>query len=609
MNREDFFKEFPNVVIFDFEVFKQYWLLVLIDASHPEGVFIDTIPALKAAYDERADSVWAGYNSKNYDRFIFGALYNGVSKADLYQLSQTLINGNRDKMPWRYLLNGMKNYDVASFAMAGGRPAYSLKQLEAFMGHDIEESDIAWDYDAPFTKEQKEKTRAYCLHDVRETLEVLMLTINDFRAQADLINTFKLPGKAWSMTKAQLTAEVLRCRKTVTETVENDGVLYDVERELDFSGEEWTNFILPCVEIQKYTDALDYFSDAENYREGKCSTEIMGVKHDLGLGGIHGALKRYHQSGGHMLHIDVTSYYPSMMIEWNLLTRRSQSPELFKEIYDKRIALKKAGKEREQQPYKIILNGTFGISNDRYSKGYDPCKNHEVCINGQLMIVMLLERLEGHCKLIQSNTDGIIVSYDGYDRDTVMEICHQWEKDTHMNLDYKEIDEIWQKDVNNYLVRYTDGTYKAKGAYVKFDSELDKDMAIIRAAVRQGLIEGSEDAVRKAVEDCNDLSQFQKVCKLGGSYRCAYLGDQPLLHHRCFRLFAVKDGAMLTKQKVEGGTKEKVANVPESACIVYGDLSDPNLTDSDGQPFGLDRLDRTYYVERALKQYREMLPK
>ena len=617
MNQSEFFKEYREVVIYDFEVFRHYWLLTILDAEHPEGLFVDTIPALKAAFDERSEFIWAGYNCKNYDRFILGALYNGASKEALYQLSQDLIGGKRDKQHWRYILSGMQNYDVAGFAMIGGKPKYSLKQLEAFMGHDIEESSIPWDYSEPFTREQKESTRRYCLHDVEETLEVLIRTIADFRAQADLIATFNLSGKAWGMTKAQLTADVLQCRETTSEIVEEGGNFFEVERPLDFSGEEWSNFILPCVDIQKYTDILDFFMDADNYRENSysyycrkngCSPFIMGVEHELGLGGIHGALKRYHQSGGGMLHIDVTSYYPSMMIKWDLLTRRTQKPELFREIYNKRIELKRAGKKREQQPYKIILNSTFGISNDRYSKAYDPCRNHEVCINGQLMLVMLLERLEGHCKLIQSNTDGIIVSYAGFDRGKVIEICNQWEADTRMSLDYDEIEEIWQKDVNNYLMRYAGGSYEAKGAYVKFDSDLDRDLAIIRTAVRQGLIEGSSDAVRATIERCTDLGQFQKIFKLGGSYKYAYLGEQPIVNHRCFRLFAVTDGATLYKQKEAGGTKEKVANCPESACLVYGDLSEPGLLDSTGKPFTLGRLDLDYYIERALRQYREMLP-
>lgn len=612
MTRQEFFTEFPEVVIYDFEVFPQYWLLTIIDAENPQGLFIENVPDLIDFFSVRNTFIWAGYNSNNYDRFILGAFLSGKTKRAVYELSQSLIKGDPPKERWRYLnthLQDFKSYDVASFAMIGGKPRYSLKQLEAFMGHDIEESSIPWDYNKPFTKEQKADTRKYCLHDVEQTLEVLLRSIADFTAQADIISTFNLDPKAWSMTKAQLTADVLQCQKTITETIDYDGVLYDVERPLDFSQEEWSNFILPCVCIQKYTNVLDHFLDADNYKTGqKLSLNIMGVPHDLGLGGIHGALKRYHQGGGSMLHIDATSYYPSLMVKWGLLTRRTQHPELFTEIYNKRIELKKAGKKREQQPYKIILNSTFGISNDKFSKAYDPCRNHEVCINGQLMLVMLLERLEGHCKLIQSNTDGIIISYAGYDKAKIMEICKGWEAETLIQLECDEIQEIWQKDVNNYLVRYDNGNYDAKGSYVKFDTDLDRDLAIIRTAVRQGLIEGTEDAVIRTIEQCTDLAQFQQVFKMGSSYQYAYIGDQELTGHRCFRVFAVKDGSAVTKQKKAGGTKEKVAKTPVSACIVYGDLSSPDLKDISGKPFTLDRLDRNYYIEAALKQYKEMLP-
>lgn len=610
MTAEELFTAYPELVIYDFEVFKGYWLLTLIDKDHPEGQFIETVPALIEAYDTRKSWVWAGYNSGHYDRFILGALYRGnMSKADLYNFSQRLINEGNFKEKWRQLLPDMKSYDVAGYAMVGGKPKYSLKQLEAYMGHSIEESSIPWDYPEAFTKEQKQETRAYCLHDVQETLAVLLLTMADFTAQADLISTFSLGPKAWGMTKAQLTAEVLQCQSSITEVIEEDGVLYDIERPLDFSGEEWSNFILPCVELSQYAAVLDFYSNADNYKSEtqKLEIDIMGVPHTLGLGGIHGARRKYHQRG-HLMHIDVTSYYPSLMIQWGLLTRRTQHPELFKEIYDKRVALKRAGKKREQAPYKIILNSTFGISNDKHSKAYDPCRNHEVCINGQLMAVMLLEMLEGKCTLIQSNTDGIIVCYEGYSKEDIIATCKEWEALTRMSLDYEEISEIWQKDVNNYLVLYEDGKTEAKGAYVKESGPLDNDLSIIREAVRQGLIQGSADAVRATIEHCVDLAAFQKVFKLSSSYKYAYIGDTPIEGHKCFRLYAVKDGCTLYKQKKEGGTKEKVANTPPSACLVYGDLSNPDLKDSTGQPFGLDRIDREYYIETALKQYREMLP-
>jgi DNA polymerase len=333
----------------------------------------------------------------------------------------------------------------------------------------------------------------------------------------------------------------------------------------------------------------------------KLEITISGVPHTFALGGIHGAVKRYHKKG-QLLHIDVTSYYPSIMIQHNLLTRQSQEPKLFEEIYNKRVELKKAGKKQEQAPYKIILNSTFGITNQEYSKAYDPQMNHNVCINGQLMLLMLLEMLEGTCDLIQSNTDGIIVDCTGRDQARVEEICHEWERKTKMGLSFERVSEIWQKDVNNYLIQFDDGKEEAKGAYVKFNSDLDNDMSIVNEAVREGLRKMSWKAIYDYIDSCNkpeDLIKFQKIVKLSTRYSHVYLGYNEIQNHKCFRVFAVCDGEIISKAKNRDGTHEKYANTPESATIVFGDLADKNLRDIMGRTFGIESVDKQYYIELA----------
>ena len=404
-------------------------------------------------------------------------------------------------------------------------------------------------------------------------------------AQKSLIETFGLPERDYRLTKAQLTAKVLKCTK-----------------HLNLAHLEWDNKILPCVRITKYPEVLWFYSSSGNYMNGeKLDVTINGVPHTFALGGIHGAIKRCHRKGK-ILHIDVTSYYPSIMIQHNLLTRQSREPELFTEIYNKRVELKKAGKKEEQAPYKIILNSTFGITNQEFSKAYDPQRNHDVCINGQLMLLMLLEMLEGTCELIQSNTDGIIVDCTGYDQKRVEEICHEWEKITKMGLSFEQVDEIWQKDVNNYLIRFDNGKEEAKGAYVKFNSELDNDMSIVNEAVREGLRKMSWNAITEYIEQHNrpeDLVKFQKIVKLSNKYSNVYFGQNEIKNHRCFRVFAVCDGEILSKAKNREGTHEKYANTPESATIVFGDLGDPDLKDVMGRRFGIESVDKQYYIELA----------
>ena len=581
MTTDALFKEYEDpekktgILVYDFEVFRKFWCVVICSA---DGVTVITEqPALVDYYDSHRGYIWIGYNSNHYDKYILGAVYNGCLGETLYRASQDLIETGKTTRgggpPSEFI-----SYDT-------GNQFNSLKQLEAFMGHSIEESSIPFDYDGEFTEAQKAEIIKYCTHDVMETVEVLKRKIYDFMAQKSMIETFGLPMEDYRLTKAQLTAKVLKC-----------------ENNLNLAHQEWDNTILPCVKITKYHDVLKFYQDRNNYMDGqKLDVMISGVPHTFGMGGIHGAVKRCHRTG-QLLHIDVTSYYPSIMIQHGLLTRQSKEPELFTEIYNKRVELKKAGKKQEQAPYKIILNSTFGITNQEFSKAYDPRRNHEVCINGQLMLLMLLEMLEGTCELIQSNTDGIIVDCSGYDREKVVQICHEWEKATKMGLSFEDVAEIWQKDVNNYLIRFTDGKEEAKGAYVKFNSELDNDMSIVNEALREGLRKMSFQAIEDYINQHDkpeDLVKYQKIVKLSSKYQHVYYGRNEVKDHKCFRIFAVDFGEIVSKAKSREGTHEKYANTPDHATIVFGNLYDPDLRDIMGNPFGIGSIDKGYYIELA----------
>lgn len=575
MTTEELFEQYPDILVYDFEVFKKFWCVVIVSADGLE--VITDQKRLVDFYDSHRDHIWIGYNSNHYDAYVLGAVYNAIEGATLYMVSQDLIEEGKTKRGGGPP-EGFISYDT-------GSQFYSLKQLEAFMGHSIEESSISFDYDGDFTEDKKEEIIRYCTHDVLETVEVLKRKIYDFMAQKSLIETFKLPKTDYRLTKAQLTAKVLKCTGKKS-----------------LAHQEWDNTILPCVRITKHKEIYDFYSERKNYMDGqKKEIDISGVPHTFGLGGIHGAIKRCHRKGN-LLHIDVTSYYPSIMIQHNLLTRQSEEPGLFTEIYNKRVELKKAGKKQEQAPYKIILNSTFGITNQVYSKAYDPRRNHEVCINGQLMLLMLLEMLEGTCDLIQSNTDGIIVDCTGRDEQQVIQICHEWEKQTKMGLSFESVSEIWQKDVNNYLIRFDDGKEEAKGAYVKFNSELDNDMSIVNEAVREGLRKMSFRAITDYIQNHNkpeDLIKYQKIVKLSSKYTQVYYGANPVENHKCFRVFAVGGGEIISKAKSANATHEKYANTPESAAIVFGDLSDTNLKDWMGRKFGIDSIDMDYYIDLA----------
>lgn len=551
---------------YDFEVFKHDWLVVIINpTTRNKEVIINDKNKLEAYYKKHKNEIFVGYNSRNYDQYIFKGILCGF---DPYDISYHIIQKGKNGYSYSSLLNKFPliNYDV-------GSKFYGLKQLEAFMGNDIKETSVPFDINRKLTSSEIEETIKYCKHDVEQTIEVFMQRKNDFDAQFDLIKTFDLPLSYISKTQAQLTALALGCKRNEY----ND---------------EWDISFVPTIRLNKYKYIWDWFKDSKNFKDGqKLKVDICGVPHVLGLGGIHGAPNKSLHEKGLIIHVDVTSYYPSLMIEYDLLSRNVKDKNVFKEIYDKRIALKKAGKKKEQAPYKIILNSTFGITNDKYSLAFDPKRNHEVCINGQLLLVDLLEKLEGNCDLIQSNTDGLIIKIPNTKQafDKIDDICYEWETRTRMKLGFDVISEIYQGDVNNYLFKFANGEIERKGAYVKELSKLDNDLPIVNKAIVEYLINGTP--TEKTINECNELMMFQKVVKISSKYKNGFHNDV-MLNDKTYRVFASKDknDTFIGKQKSIGATTEKFANTPQNCFIINDDIKGMQIP---------SKLDKQWYIDLA----------
>ena len=155
---------------------------------------------------------------------------------------------------------------------------------------------------------------------------------------------------------------------------------------------------------------------------------------------------------------------------------------------------------------------------DPANRAYDPRNANLVCVNGQLMLLDLIEHLEviESFELIQSNTDGLIVKIRKSDFDLLDDICYEWEKRCNMELEFDYIKEIWQGDVNNYVFRQFDGKVERKGAYVKELSSMDNDLPILNKAILDLMLKNIP--IEQTVNNCNELMMFQKMCKLTGNY-------------------------------------------------------------------------------------------
>ena len=572
LDADDYFNKsaFPySLNFYDFEVFMGDWLVVIINpVERIKRIIANDTDALTEYYKKHKNQIWVGYNSRNYDTYILKSILLGLNPKKVNDM--IIVHGMKG---WQ-IDDGFKDIKFLNFD-ASAR-IIGLKQLEGFMGNDIRETTVPFDLDRPLTKPEMKETIKYCMHDVEQTIEVFKKRIDEYNAHMDLISTFDLPIDKINLTQAQLTANIIGCEK------QDHNDEFDIE-------------IVDCLKIEKYQEILKWFKNRKNYDyKNSLETEVCGIPHTFGWGGLHGCPTNPIHNKGRIFHVDVTSYYPSIMIVYDFLTRNCKDKSKFKEIYDKRVALKKAGKKKEQAPYKIILNGTYGICKDKYSKAYDPRQANNVCVNGQLMLLDLLEHLEGYADILQSNTDGIILQVPDSDSavQKMKDICQEWMDRTKMGLGFDEISEIWQKDVNNYVFKFTNGKLEKKGAYVKELDELDNDLPIVNEAIVKFLTENIEP--EDTIDNCNELKQFQKIVKVSSNYLYGWHNNE-YLTDKTFRVFASNDrkDTYIGRCKTENGTIEKFANTPDCCFVWNEEVNNVNIP---------DKLDKKWYISLAKKR-------
>lgn len=563
-----------GLLFYDFEVFKYDWLVVVMDMTAKKThVIINSPEELEALYKANIKEIWVGFNSRHYDQYILKAILCGF---DPKKVNDYIITKGNPGWKFSSLFRQFPlwNYDVMLNTDVG------LKSFEGFMGNDIKETSVPFNIDRKLTPEEIAETVKYCKHDVEQTVQVFLKRTEEFNTMMYFIKHFGLSMDYISKTKAQLAAEILGGNRKGA----------DFDDEFQFP-------ILDCLHLNKYKHIAEWYANPENHDYSKKQDKqiVAGVEHTFAWGGGHGARAKYSADGVFLI-IDVTAYYPSLQKKYHFGYRVMNHPENFEFIHDSNIAYKRKGDKKARQPFKIMDNAISGQMKQKSSALYDPMSNNSICINGQLLLLDLVEHIEPYCELIQNNTDGIIVKLKDYehDFDVLDDVVYEWEQRTGMKMDFDTyIGTIYQKDVNNYLLidRKT-GAVKAKGGYVMKLNDLSYDLPIINKALVDYMIHGIP--VRRTIMECQDLWEFQLVSRISSKYTHILYGDKPI-KEKCIRVFASNNPADPGVKKVHAvrKTTAKLTNSPEH-CFIFND-------DVKSVPVP-DKLDRQWYIDFANKR-------
>ena len=238
----------------------------------------------------------------------------------------------------------------------------------------------------------------------------------------------------------------------------------------------------------------------------------------------------------------------------------------------------KKNKDPKQGIYKILLNGTFGALKSEFNDLYDPVMSNNICINGQLLLTDLIVSLKDYSKIIQSNTDGILLAYEENDLPKIIELCKEWEHNYGLNLDYDYAVKIAQRDVNNYIlkVKTKDGyKLKGKGLFANHNGgSFDKNnLTIIDMALKAYYMDDIPvDRFILSLIKENNLMPFQQVAKMGGTFHHVetIVNGESVILQKVNRIFATwkKEYGPIYKVKIKDDVETR-SKIPNSAERVY----------------------------------------
>lgn len=536
----------------DFEVFAHWWCLVAYDyneeAFSKEQVYATRQVITSNDVDARGKMIALlrgdgtaplylfGQNIKKYDLIIANAIYQGLPPEDVKCVSDIIINPTMQYHSKRHMFVShlaqprCRLRKVQFQDLIGDNARMGLKEMENIMGCAIVECNVPFDKEE-LTEKDIEEIIYYCTYDVYATA----LSYKNYRkayvnAKLNVAKAFNIDkGFALMNTNAALISKALNA-------VKREWVIED----------DYTVRLVGKVHQYVYDSAPKDIVD-RILQSGKAFTiSAFDNKVSFGNGGIHSVLRKklYVESDSEygIFNVDATSYYPSIMIQLGLISRALNDPEDFVKIFNERIRIKHMKNPTVednllQSAYKMVLNTTFGASGNQYLDIFDPYGCAAVCRHGQILLFALMCKFSKipTLKIIQSNTDGVMVYVARSQLPYIQKLCDEWVAVTGINLEMDEVSFIYQKDVNNYIeVTTKNGKTSRKiiGAWLRRDGRVENGgfptlkYNVCTEVAKKYLFEG-KDILTELINHDN-LLDFAITCKKGPTFsKCVHMiGDK-----------------------------------------------------------------------------------
>ena len=568
--------------------------------------------------------LFCGYNNLHYDNAIINYIidcynimkykgYRDICRS-VFNLSKVITTSSEDDnsawRKWKYMIC-LDSFDILTM-LYSNKLRVGLKEIQVTMQYkNVQEFVADWQADLP--ENQIDSMIDYNINDINSTEELLNRCKKDIDLRIAIEDEYGV--------------------RVLSKDGVNIGMKILTQKYLEKTGQTWwdikdlrspmsviplNNVILPFIKYDSpiLTRVLDdmksqIVSPGRKGYENKFVFE--GLQYSVGVGGIHSVNKPeiiIPKEDEMLIDIDVASLYPSMLIEYEFYPKHlgPEFLEVYKQIKDERIEAKHNGNKVKNETLKLALNGLSGNLQNEHNFCYSPFAVMQIRINGQLLLLMLAEKLtQLGCRIVQANTDGLFVllKKDVYSK--VNNVCREWEQLTRLTLEEERFKAMYQYAINDYFAITEDDKVKEKGMFIT-TVKLGKGLTpkIIPKAVINFFKNGV--SVEETIKGCQDIRDFLMSEKTGKQWHVEYNNKE---QQRTNRFYASTNGAYLWKWK-EKDTNRFDISIPCPTEKQYQNMLTASgvtlLNYLDDKPIEERKINYRYYIMEAYKIIRELKP-
>jgi len=601
-----------QVVVYDIESF---WNVFSCTAYNTETKKVDVFEISRRKNDlqymvamfSNKDYIFCGYNNIHYDDVIMKLILRDKEELQyfefrkickgIFKYSKAIIT---DNVPASYkelkYAKYFSSFDLLTMLFSQ-KLRVGLKEMQVTMQYpNVQEFE--GDFDASLPDEQIDDMLKYNLNDVMSTAELL----ERCKAAIDLrlgieeeygVDVLSKDGmsigteilKIKYLQKTHKSWNEIKDLRTPCDEVDLSKVIFDV---VHFETPVLQN-LLTELKQQKVSAG----------RKGYEKHFLLGnLEVVVGVGGIHSKNEPeiiIPKENELLLDSDVNSLYPSLIISYKLVPPHlgREFLEIYAQVREERLYAKKHKQKIKNETLKLALNGATGNYQNEHSWLYSPETVMKIRMNGQLLLLMLAEKLmKIGARIIQVNTDGILYTIP---KDApYQDVLKEWEEETNLTLETDEFERFYQFAINDYLgilKGYKEtkdkSLLKKKGLFIDTVS-LGKGMQpmIIPKAINAYFAEGIP--IGKTIRESKDINDFITYQKVGKQFYVELNGKQIA---NINRYYASTGGFYIYKINKETG--KAVSLLTKSGLKIVNDLTQLKEFPKD--------INYEYYISEARK--------